>query len=105
MHAVAASWKITNESADYLRGFEEQVMPFLRTLPGFVAARVTRDHEAAVNHTLTLFTERAEAENLVEIDSTPERKEQWDAAGVELVGEMSVVEVLAEFDARAPSTV
>ncbi len=105
MYAVAATWSIANESGNWLAGFEEQVVPFLRTLPGFVGVRATRDHDAAVNHTLTIFTDRAEAEGLVSLDSTPERQAQWAAAGVTLVGALTIVEILYEFDTRTPSAV
>ncbi|MGP6173290.1 hypothetical protein [Corynebacterium sp. A21] len=103
MYAVAATWNIANESDNWLAGFEEQVVPFLQTLPGFVGARATRDHDAAVNHTLTIFTDRADAEHLVALDSAPDRQAQWAAAGVTLVGDLAIVEVLYEFDTRTPS--
>lgn len=82
MHAVAATWNIAKESDNWLAGFEEQVVPFLQTLPGFVGVRATRDHDAAVNHTLRISTARADAEHLVVLDSTPDRQAQWTVAGV-----------------------
>lgn len=105
MYAVSATWNAASEPDNKLPGFEEHVAPFLRTLPGFVAARVARDDDAAVNHTLTIFADRAGAERLLELDSAPDRQEQWAAAGVELVGAMTIVEVLGEFDAGIPSNV
>lgn len=104
MYAVAAAWNVSSEPGTWLAGFEEQVVPFLRSLPGFVGVRVTRDHDAAVNHSLTIFTDRDDAEHLVALDSTPERQAQRAAADVMLVGAMTAVEVLAEIDARAPSS-
>jgi hypothetical protein len=71
-----------------------RIVPFVKTLPGFVAGYWTYDAETSKSHSLVLFDEEKQARRLVD-QVTAETRGKSDAEGVTFES-FIVVNVVAE---------
>lgn len=102
MYAVDAKWSVPGSHDEWMAGLEANVIPFIKTLPGFVSARFTRNLSEACSHSYLVFATKADASRFIEVTySGPERTKARDDAGVRLIGDMAMHEVLVEVTAVA----
>ncbi|WP_157001931.1 antibiotic biosynthesis monooxygenase family protein [Agromyces laixinhei] len=100
MFAVIGKWDVPGSREDAIEGLTSNVIPFIRTLPGFVSARFARAVDSGSYYSYLVFDDRPSAERFVTV-SAPSRRPAQAEAGVERVAEFVVVEVLADVDADA----
>ncbi|MDP5228218.1 MULTISPECIES: hypothetical protein [Arthrobacter] len=98
MYAVMGTWKVPGSREEMIDGLESSVIPFIKTLPGFLSASFSYDEERGTNHSLLMFSNRESAQRFVDV-SYEQRREVQQEAGVERMGEFVVVDVLKMVEA------
>lgn len=100
MYAVIGTWDVPGSRQDHLDGLTSNVIPFIRTLPGFVSARFAHEVDGDASYSYLVFTDRESAERFVSV-SAPSRRQVQAEAGVVRKSEFVIVDVLTEVDAKA----
>ena len=100
MYAVIGTWDVPGSRQDHIDGLTSNVIPFIRTLPGFVSARFARAVDGGSNYSYLVFTDRESAERFVSV-SAPSRERVQAEAGVARKADFVVVDVLADVPADA----
>jgi hypothetical protein len=100
MYAVIGTWDVPGSRQDHIDGLTSNVIPFIRTLPGFVSARFAREVDGGSNYSYLVFTDRDSAERFVTL-SAPSRAQVQAEAGVARKAEFVIVDVLADVAAGA----
>jgi len=100
MYAVIGTWDVPGSRQDHLDGLTSNVIPFIRTLPGFVSARFAHEVDGDASYSYLVFTDRESAERFVSV-SAPSRRQVQAEAGVVRKSEFVVVDVLTEVEANA----
>ena len=100
MYAVIGKWEVPGSRQDHVDGLTSNVIPFIRTLPGFVSARFAHEVDGDASYSYLVFADRDSAERFVAV-SEPSRRPVQAAAGVERKSEFVIVDVLADVDPDA----
>lgn len=98
MHAVMATWAVPpGTREEMVESLNINVIPFIKTLPGFISARFAYDPAGGFNHTYLVFADEECARRFVTVTAEQRLQVQRDA-GVSRTSEFIVVDVLAQVE-------
>lgn len=96
MYAVIGVWTADPANAtEQEEGLHSEVIPLVKSLPGFVKALWTGGDDSGRSHTNLIFETEAHARDFVAL-MRKERVSKAEEVGITLVGELAVAPIVAE---------